>query len=457
MVRNSSSIHKYYTLFSSPTTRSNKNISIIVWLVIAIMILDTNLNQNGGFREFLKTHGSDVSLFTLLAALAILGQCFILAYVKSKSREIRTRVRHLDLSHKIITIVQFLLIADFLVVIFGMVIFNIYPITSLVFVTVITYGFNIGLMGIFTKIFLSWYRSNRNSIVVLLYALSFAVVVLTSVVFLAAGMYRFSDRPTIISSDSEFPITKPKPESPLYILNKIYHYSDIVSFVSKWIATAFLLYHYSQKMGRTKYWILISLPLIYFIGTYLDDFNLYVPHSEAEEYYWTLYVTYNSTAGGILFYIGFVVATKHFHNNWPIKDYLTICGFGFILFYSAGQTSLSFSPYPPFGFATMSFFGLSTYLILLGLYASAISVSEDIELRKSIKKSTLRESKFLDSMGTAHMERELMKRMLLKAKEEQKELVQESGGVKSSLTEQDILSIVRETEDDVKEKKGQQA
>jgi hypothetical protein len=104
----------------------------------------------------------------------------------------------------------------------------------------------------------------------------------------------------------------------------------------------------------------------------------------------------------------------------------------------------------------MSFFGLSTYLILLGLYASAISVSEDIELRKSIKKSTLRESKFLDSMGTAHMERELMKRMLLKAKEEHKEFVQESGGIKSSLTEQDILSIVRETEDDVKEKKGQQ-
>jgi hypothetical protein len=100
----------------------------------------------------------------------------------------------------------------------------------------------------------------------------------------------------------------------------------------------------------------------------------------------------------------------------------------------------------------MSFYGLSTYLILLGLYASAISVSEDIELRKSIKKSTLREAKFLDSIGTAHMEKELMKRMVLRAGEEQKERTEESG-IKSSLDEEDILNIVKEVEKDVKEKK----
>jgi hypothetical protein len=91
-------------------------------------------------------------------------------------------------------------------------------------------------------------------------------------------------------------------------------------------------------------------------------------------------------------------------------------------------------------------------MILLGLYSSAISVSEDIELRKSIKKSTLREARFLDSMGTAHMEKELMKRMVSRAREEQEELVQESGGVTSSLNEEDIINIVKEAESDVKEK-----
>ena len=233
----------------------------------------------------------------------------------------------------------------------------------------------------------------------------------------------------------------------------MYHYADIVSFLLKWVATALLLYHYSKRMGKAKYWILISLPLVYFSGTYLDDYHIYEPHTETEELYWDLYTSLNSTAGGILFYIGFVIAARHFHENLAIKDYMIICGLGFLLFFSAGQSTLANTLYPPFGLATMSLYGLSTYMILLGLYLSAISVSEDIELRKSIKKSTLRESKFLDSMGTAHMEKELMKRMVVKAMEEQKELTQESGGIKPSLTEEDILDIVKEANKDIKEKR----
>jgi hypothetical protein len=55
-------------------------------------------------------------------------------------------------------------------------------------------------------------------------------------------------------------------------------------------------------------------------------------------------------------------------------------------------------------------------------------------------------------MGTAHMEKELVKRMVSKARTEQKNLTEESG-IKSSLNEEDILNIVKETEKDVKEKK----
>jgi hypothetical protein len=145
-----------------------------------------------------------------------------------------------------------------------------------------------------------------------------------------------------------------------------------------------------------------------------------------------------------------MLGAKHFLEKPYIKDYMIISGFGFILFFSAGQSVLTIAPYPPYGFATMSFFGLSTYLILVGLYSTAISVSEDIELRRHIKKSTQNEAKFLHSMGTAHMERELMKRMILKAREEQKELVNESGGVRSSLSEKDIINVVKEAEKDIK-------
>jgi hypothetical protein len=437
------------SIFSS--LNNKLRISLIVYGVLAIIVLDTTLNQNAQFRLHLSNWGLNIALFLVMGVIVLVGQCCILEYVRQKSSQIRKKLVELDYSYRIVFLAQFVVIAIFVFVLVQIIVTQQYPTISLAIVTAVTYGLNIGLMGIFTNIFFSWYKSNRNSVVVLLYGLSFAAVVIASAIFLTGSFYRFVEKPFFISFETP-PSMKIEPDSLLYQLGKMYHYADIVSFLLKWIATALLLYHYSQRMGKAKYWILISLPLVYFAGTYLDDYKIYEPHTETEELYWDLYTSLNSTAGGILFFIGFVVAARHFHENLAIKDYMIICGLGFLLFFTAGQSTLANTLFPPFGLATMSLYGLSTYMILLGLYSSAISVSEDIELRKSIKKSALRESKFLDSMGTAHMERELMKRMVVKAKEEQDEKAQESG-IKSSLNEEDILNIVKEAEKDAKEKR----
>ncbi len=487
--KNRSIIGILYNTLSSKFIWSSKKISAVIYVVLASIVVDTIINQNVNIRNSLDmTSNFSIVLFVLVALIAIIGQRLILEYVRQKGHEIREKVPQLNFSYKIAVAIQYTLIAVFIFVLVEIVVSWRYPSASLAVVTAASYGVNIGLMAMFTKIFFSWYKSNKNSIAVLLYGLSFAVVVITSSVFLTGSLYRFVEKPMYVFPDSDIKLTKSEPGSLLYLLGKVYHYADIASFGLKWIATAFLLYHYSKKMGRARYWILISLPLAYFLGTYLDDFKIWEPHTPSEEFNWHLYVTLNSTAGGILFYIGFVVAANHFsighggrgegdednnrknnvaHNkedfatgnrtdhpshNSAIKDYLLISGFGFLLFYSAGQSTLANTLYPPYGLATMSFYGLSSFLILLGLYSSAFSVSEDVELRKSIRKSTLKESQFLDSMGTAHMKKELMKKMVLKAKEEQKERTQESG-VKSSLNEEDIANIVKEVEKDVKEKK----
>jgi hypothetical protein len=438
--------------------KSTKNISIVIFVVLASMIVDTFINQNIQVRDSVNiTSTWSIALFITLAAIAMIGQYYILVFVKHKIVEIRRKVKTLSISFRITEIIQYLLIAVFLFVVADIVIFWHYPSASLALVTAFSYGLNIGLMAIFTQIFFLWYKSNRSSIAVLLYALSFAVLVVTSCVFLIGNFYRFIEKPTYIYPYSSTDLTKAEPGSILNTLAKVYHYSDMVSFVSKWIATAFLLYHYSQKMGRTKYWILISLPLVYFIGTYMDDFQIYEPHSESEEFYWQLYVTLNSTAGGILFYIGFAAAAKHFQGDLAIKDYLLICGFGFLLFFSAGQTSLANSLYPPYGLATMSFYGLSSFLILLGLYASAVSVSQDSNLRRLMMKLATNEMNMLRSMGIAHREAELWKRVdKLKhiVEGEEKEL-KERTGVESSLDEKDLKDYVQEVLQEVGKTKGQ--
>jgi hypothetical protein len=56
--------------------------------------------------------------------------------------------------------------------------------------------------------------------------------------------------------------------------------------------------------------------------------------------------------------------------------------------------------------------GLSSYLVLLGIYSSAISVAHDSELRKSIHKLAVGESKLLDSLGSAQIEQEVIMKVI---------------------------------------------
>ena len=88
--------------------------------------------------------------------------------------------------------------------------------------------------------------------------------------------------------------------------------------------------------------------------------------------------------GGILFGIVFWIAARSIHHT-AVKGYLTISGYGLLLLFASNQaTVLINSPYPPFGMAAISFVGLSSYLIFIGIYSSAASVAQDIKLRKLI-------------------------------------------------------------------------
>ena len=108
--------------------------------------------------------------------------------------------------------------------------------------------------------------------------------------------------------------------------------------------------------------------------------------------------------GGILFGIAFWIIARSV-NHSALKDYLMIAGYGLLLLFTSNQAAVLInSPYPPFGMATISFVGLSSYLVFVGIYSSAISVAEDSKLRQSIRKMIVKESKLLDSIGWLEMD-----------------------------------------------------
>ena len=110
-----------------------------------------------------------------------------------------------------------------------------------------------------------------------------------------------------------------------------------------------------------------------------------------------------------------------------ISDYMYITCYGLTLFSIGTIATISGAGYPPFGLPTVSLVGPFSFLLFIGLNHSAISTSEDSNLRRTIKISTQQQLRLLDSIGTAEMERKLEKKVLEVTKLNAENLIQQSG------------------------------
>jgi hypothetical protein len=123
-----------------------------------------------------------------------------------------------------------------------------------------------------------------------------------------------------------------------------------------------------------------------------------------------------------------------------------------VLYFNTAQATVLQAGYPPFGLANVSFVGLSSFLVLIGLYQSAISVGKDINLRKLIRKSALRESELLDNIGTAELEKGIRERVMELAETKTEGF---ADIVEPSMSENEIRVYLDQVIDEVKRKRGQ--
>ena len=156
----------------------------------------------------------------------------------------------------------------------------------------------------------------------------------------------------------------------------------ISSFVLTWLGTALLLQNFSTRVGKIRYWIIVVIPLVYFLSqfqtSFLDifrEFRSYNPILFGISY--TLFFRAIIPIGGLLFGAAFWSVARKVSKG-TVRDYLVISGCGMMLLFASNQaTSLILVAFPPFGVATVSFFGLACYIILIGIYSSALSVAND--------------------------------------------------------------------------------
>jgi hypothetical protein len=151
----------------------------------------------------------------------------------------------------------------------------------------------------------------------------------------------------------------------------------------------------------------------------------------------------STIAGLVLFGLAFHSVARSLGSR-EVKDFMTITGYGFILFFIAINTTIAGAGYPPFGFVNVLLVGPLSFLILVALYRSAITVALDAKLRQSLKTSLRRELSLLDSIGRSEMQKQIENKVLTAVKENADTLKHESG-IEPSLTEEEMQELLEST------------
>lgn len=155
---------------------------------------------------------------------------------------------------------------------------------------------------------------------------------------------------------------------------------------------------------------------------------------------------------GVLNGVGFRSVGKLVKTPRSVGEYMICAAYGIVFYFIAANASVAAAGYPPYGLVSISFVPLSAMLILLGLYHSAISVADDSDLRREIKSSVIKETKLLESIGDAQMQREI-ERFVVKLTKDKADLITDQTGIEPSLSADEAKQYLFEVLEEVKAQK----
>ena len=435
--------------------KSGKILVLIISVVIAVIIADISIVKLSDLIRWRFLHDwKNITLFIAMSSVYAISQYFILEFIKGRGeKELGYAKGKMRLSaatfRKIVSIIQYVITAILIFVILQLIFYSRYSPAATTAITAISYTTAIVMIGLLAYLFFMWFNQNRRSasgLKVFLYGLSSAALVLNTIIGLAL-IYSLSLTKPVMMGPHAGSVTVLIGTPIDRILNPSYIATSILGFILMWSATAILLRSYSQRLGKAKYWFLVSIPLVYFVSQFLTLFsNQFAATLALYPVLFTLLFVFSKPLGGILFGAAFYSIGRRgtsSPNGSFVRDYMTFAAYGVVLFFVSSQNTVVQPTYPPFGVIAASFVGLSGYMMFLGLYSSAICVSQDVKLRQLIRRSAVQEVKFLESIGTAQMEQELQKRVLTIAKENSDNMVEETG-VQPSLSENDMKQYLEE-------------
>jgi hypothetical protein len=435
----------FFSLISSKHTNF-----IIISVLLALLAIE---NVDYAVARFLVQFNTSIAGMTLFIAISIgyiLGQTFLLRMMNSSSHGIKVRSNLISKLHTAVSIVQWVLVGNIILLIIQMFVLSSYSTLSLIFVSYVSNFFTAGLLVIFALRFVSWYRNGNQSIGILLYALAFLILAVSEVMAGIGSGYILSQKDEIITPSSEVHYPNFPEGSFLNIFFSSYQYVDYTSFLLILGGSAFLLYHYSKKTKTPKMIIIIALPILSYTAVMLDALNIYDTDTNPNLFYYYIFQSLALMSGGVLFAFSFWFISKRLPES-SVKTFLKITALGFILLYLSNRIDVASATYPPYGINSLSLLPLASYFVLFGLYSSALSLSQDITLRNHLRSMARHDGNLLSSIGTAQMESEVKRAVgeLKEVADEHEKELAEKTGIETPIAENEVEDYLKQVIEEV--------
>jgi hypothetical protein len=420
-------------------------IILLLFIILAVLFSDISISNSADVVDVSNIWG--MSFFFVTIIVWLIGQHFLLKFANRENQALKGYSKYLRKLELGVNIFQYITIIGTLTLLGQLLIETHYNTLLLNVISTMSYGLASFILALLSYKFLLWYRYGHK-FSILSYSLSSGAASISMVFTLVFFMVILFGKPSEITTATPVIWDEFQPGTVELTLQNIYTVGNIVAFILLWTSTNILLYHHAKRFGELKYWILVSLPLISFLGIFFVADQLVNNASELG-----LDIIYVNIIGyalpgivtGILTGLPFWIIGRSIGKDQPVGDYMITAAIGLILFQIGGTATVTHTPFPPLGLAGVLIVGISSYLLFIGVHHSTISVSNDIRLREFVMKSAkqIRESLLLKEVASAEVSRQIENKVIQITKEESEKLAFEEG-ITTSLRTEELEKYVKE-------------
>ncbi len=441
-----------WVLLSIPSAVSgNKFTIILISLITIITALDsqfirifyaTDLGTPGNF-QFL--------LFVSFALFASIITIALIRFTKSNDTHARSSRPLLFRTAYICAFgVQIVLSLIMFLVISEMLIFHAYDRIFLLLVVSLSHFLPIFILGMLSAIFLQWFRFGR-SLSILVYAAVFIVTLFLILITIPVLMEQFSLQPETIQPKSYITLIQdyfvPGGSTLYSTIYGLENYVLPIMVIASWTLTVSLVKAYLSRIGKKKFWLIVSIPLAYQIFVMVVSNPYLVTDPSLVEIIYSpqvqILIAINGQISGLFFGAAFLILGRKMRRK-DLKNFFIISALGVVsLFRSIQPGSPFYAAYPPFGLVTLMFLGLSSYMLLVGMVGSAAYVSRNSEVREEVYRGLEKDSAVL-KMGLAEMQREVQQRIVVALENVKSAKMSDEMKVSLDPDEEDVKLMIEE-------------